>query len=126
MHTLHGVTNNSGIISTQIVGHMHTFDYQHTSIVLDFTTDFAPEEAVPVVASGLRQLTVVPTDNSDGGVPVGEVSPMHVPLRNRAFADSFWASPALRRDLPDDAKTIRATGQRRAVEVAVSIKDDAA
>jgi len=46
MHTLHCVTNSGGIISTQIVGHMYTFDDQHTSIILDFTADFAPEAAI--------------------------------------------------------------------------------
>jgi hypothetical protein len=46
MHTLHGVTYNGGIVSTQVVGYMHTLDYQHTSIVLDFTADFAPEAAI--------------------------------------------------------------------------------
>jgi hypothetical protein len=46
VHTLDGVTNSSGVISKQIVGHVHTFDYQHASIVLDFTANFAPETAI--------------------------------------------------------------------------------
>jgi hypothetical protein len=46
MHTLDGVTYNSGVIGTQIVGHVHTFDYQHASIVLDFTANFAAETSI--------------------------------------------------------------------------------
>src|ERR1019366_2694268 len=46
MHALHGLAHGGGIVSPQIVGYMHALDEQHTTVVFDFTANFATKAAV--------------------------------------------------------------------------------